>query len=278
MSRMPPDPLRPPAPPPLQTPDAQLALDYALGALPRAARQAAAARLHTDAAFAAEVERWQARLDPLNAETDPVLPPASVWQAVQAEIAPAPRRGPVPAPAPKPSLWNSLALWRGLALAGPALAALALILLAPAPASLLPPASQAAPPALLAASLVDAGGTPLLAATFDPLRQTLILTPAARAPSQPDAAASPPATSPTVPELWLIEGKAPPRSLGLIALAPHRSSGSSPAPLKPYAISSQRLRGLQPGAVLAISLEPIGGSPTGLPSGPVIATGTLSAV
>jgi anti-sigma-K factor RskA len=260
MSRMPSDPLRPPGPPPLQTAEAELALDLALGALPRAERQAALARLRSDPRFAADVERWQALLAPLDAETDPVLPPASVWQAVQAEIAPPPRPSPAPAAPPRPSLWNNLALWRGLALAGPAFAALALVLFTPAPPVLAPRVSQAAPPALLAASLADASGKPLLAATFDPLRQTLILTPASRPDSSPA----------TVPQLWLIEGKAPPRSLGLIALS------AQPGPA--YAISSQRLQGLQPGAVLAISLEPIGGSPTGLPSGPVIATGTLSAV
>jgi anti-sigma-K factor RskA len=49
------------------------------------------------------------------------------------------------------------------------------------------------------------------------------------------------------------------------------STGSS------HSIPRDRLAGLRPGAVLAISIEPLGGSPTGAPTGPIIATGALSA-
>jgi len=70
-----------------------------------------------------------------------------------------------------------------------------------------------------------------------------------------------------VPELWVIEGKNPPRSLGVIDIAVGRSQ----------TIPRDRLAGLKPGAILAISIEPTGGSPTGAPTGPVIATGKLSA-
>jgi anti-sigma-K factor RskA len=34
---------------------------------------------------------------------------------------------------------------------------------------------------------------------------------------------------------------------------------------------------LKPGATLAVSVEPVGGSPTGQPTGPVILTGKLTA-
>ena len=243
------------------SPDQVLAMDMALGALDREARKAAEVRMRSDSAFRAEVERWQALLSPLADELDPVLPPASVWAGVQAEIAPPPRAAMavVPQPDAPRGLWNSLPLWRTLGLAGPAFAALALVLLnpsAPSPGTL-PGALPETPPALLSASLKAADGTPLLAATFDPLRGTVVLTPA-----------SDQASTDRVPELWVIEGEAPPRSLGVIAITAPNA----------HAISSQRLSGLQPGVVLAISMEPIGGSPTGLPTGPVIATGTLGAV
>jgi anti-sigma-K factor RskA len=35
---------------------------------------------------------------------------------------------------------------------------------------------------------------------------------------------------------------------------------------------------IAPGATLAISIEPLGGSPTGLPTGPVVATGVVARV
>lgn len=64
----------------------------------------------------------------------------------------------------------------------------------------------------------------------------------------------------TVHELWLIAGDAAPVSLGLIT----GDSISLGAPL------------LSAGMVLAISLEPTGGSPTGAPTGPVLVTGVIA--
>jgi anti-sigma-K factor RskA len=113
---------------------------------------------------------------------------------------------------------------------------------------------------MLAATLTDADGRPLLAATWDPLRGAVVLTPAAQDDQQPAAD--------KVAELWVIEGERPPRSLGVIELDGPNA----------HAISSQVISGLQPDAVLAISIEPSGGSPTGLPTGPVIATGKLRAI
>jgi len=66
-------------------------------------------------------------------------------------------------------------------------------------------------------------------------------------------------------ELWLIPEDGTPRSLGVI-----RSAGASriliPAELRPL---------FNAGAVLAVSLEPSGGSPSGAPTGPVIALGSI---
>jgi anti-sigma-K factor RskA len=72
--------------------------------------------------------------------------------------------------------------------------------------------------------------------------------------------AGPEAEAGTVHELWLIAGDAAPVSLGLIT----GDSLSLGAPL------------LSAGMVLAISLEPTGGSPTGAPTGPVLVTGVIA--
>ncbi len=61
-------------------------------------------------------------------------------------------------------------------------------------------------------------------------------------------------------ELWLIEGNAAPVSLGLI----DGTVSSHPIPL------------MRPGMVLAVSLEPDGGSTTGAPTGPVLVTGAVN--
>nr|WP_310524032.1 anti-sigma factor [Polymorphobacter sp.] len=236
------------------TPDDMLAMDFALGALGRDERRAVDVRLRSDPAFRTLVESWQATLSPLDDATAPVLPPASVWHGILAETAPAPAT-PAPKPAARSSLWNSLALWRGLALAGTAAAAIAIAQIGPMPVA--SPAAPGAPPQMLVAALAGADGKPLLSAAYDPLRGAVVLTPATQ---REDTGKS--------PELWVIEGDAPPRSLGVIDITGPNA----------HAISSKQLKGLQPGATLAISIEPLGGSPTGLPTGPVVATGKLTAI
>ncbi len=63
-------------------------------------------------------------------------------------------------------------------------------------------------------------------------------------------------------ELWLIPDGGTPRSLGTFMQAGQLSP-----------LENAQLRA---GAVLAVSLEPLGGSPTGAPTGPVLAVGTLN--
>jgi anti-sigma-K factor RskA len=66
-------------------------------------------------------------------------------------------------------------------------------------------------------------------------------------------------------ELWLIEGDKPPVSLGVIPV------GAATTVSVTQSIQQQ----IEQGAVLAVSVEPPGGSPTGQPTGPVVATGDL---
>jgi anti-sigma-K factor RskA len=230
------------------------AMDYALGAGSRAERKAAEVRLISDPEFRAAVERWQALLSPLDDATAAEMPPPVVWQAIAAEVQPQPR---LQTAAPKSAgLWNNLAIWRWLGLGGTVLAALAAaFLIAPAAPPPARPAAAAGP--ALVATLADSEGRPLLAAAFDPGKGEVRFAPVA----------SPDGTAGKVPELWVIEGKNPPRSLGVIDI----SAGAT------HAIPRTRLAGLKPGAILAISIEPVGGSRTGAPTGPVIATGALSA-
>lgn len=66
-------------------------------------------------------------------------------------------------------------------------------------------------------------------------------------------------------DLWLIEGNKPPASLGLV-------DGKG---LKAPAVPAKLQAAFAEGATLAISVEPKGGSTTGAPTGPVIATGPV---
>jgi anti-sigma-K factor RskA len=70
----------------------------------------------------------------------------------------------------------------------------------------------------------------------------------------------PEAAAGSVYELWLIAGENAPVSLGLI-------EGET---------VNRPVANMPEGAVLAISLEPDGGSPTGQPTGPVLVTGVVT--
>ena len=65
-------------------------------------------------------------------------------------------------------------------------------------------------------------------------------------------------------QLWAIVGTGAPQPLGLFAVAGDRVEADA---RRPAPISA--------GTTLAISFEPVGGSPTGLPTGPVVASATL---
>jgi anti-sigma-K factor RskA len=68
-------------------------------------------------------------------------------------------------------------------------------------------------------------------------------------------------------ELWLVnKGLRAPRSLGVVQNAA-------------FTVASSRLAGISPNIVrdstFAVTLEPLGGSPSGLPTGPILYSGTL---
>jgi len=69
------------------------------------------------------------------------------------------------------------------------------------------------------------------------------------------------------PELWLIPAGGKPISVGMIARDKPTTLTLDPA----------LLAQLGPTAALAVSVEPIGGSPTGQPTGAVIAKGAIGA-
>ena len=231
--------------------DSFLAAEYALGLLDARDRREAERRVAADPGFADEVAFWQARLTPLIETVAPVEPPASLWDRIDAALGAETTSQAKPPVAPKASgLWESLAFWRGLAFGSLGLAAASLVGLA----VLLPRPMQNPP---LVAALAPSGGPPAFVAAYDPARRTVIVIPASLAGADR-----------RVPELWLIPPGGSPRSLGLLD------------PARPVTLSlPEELRAeASPQAVLAVSLEPPGGSPTGQPTGPVIAQGRLTSL
>jgi len=221
--------------------DDTLAAEYVLGVLSAAEREALTRRIARDRGFAARVESWQLRLVPWNDDIAPVQPSLEVWTRISAALPP--ERTPQTARA---SFWNSLVLWRSLTIAAGALAAVCLVVL-------ISTIRQPAQPMLLAA--IDGGGHHHFVATIDPTRDTIAVVPAAYV-----------ADPSRVPELWLIPPGGKPHSLGLLN-ADRTVTLTIPAELRRVARNQ---------AVLAVSLEPPGGSATGSPTGPVIAQGRLT--
>ncbi len=128
--------------------------------------------------------------------------------------------------------------WLSGALAAALVAAAVVVFFAPPP-----------PPSATVIATLGAEGSPLaFEARYD--GASLIVARLAGPAAGPDR----------VHELWIIAPEAAPVSLGLLGDGPL----SIPYPLPPA------------GWILAVSLEPTGGSTTGAPTGPVLATGAVT--
>jgi anti-sigma-K factor RskA len=217
-----------------------VAAEYVLGVLGAAERSEVERRLAQEPALASEVAFWEERLAGLTDAVAPVSPPETTWSRIEAAIGSAAR---------PPSLWQSLTFWRRFAVASATLAAASIAALAYI--GLVPDVR-----APLMATLSGSAGQPNFVASVTASGNTLVIVPAALLTNDPRAF-----------ELWLIPtGETRPRSLGLI-------QPGQPIRLD---IPSDLVGRVTPDATLAVSLEPPGGSPTGLPTGPVIAAGKLT--
>jgi len=229
-----------------------LAAEHALQILRGEELRQAAALEGSDGAFAREVARWRGRLAPLFGELEPVDPPDALWAKIARATGASAGNG-----SNVVMLRRSRALWRGVAAGTTALAAaFGLILLEQPHVTQQPLAVQrsVAPP--LVAMLGDHDKTMKVVASWDPASRRLVLAVAGDMPADPSHAH----------ELWVIPEGGKPRSLGTMAAGKqmHMRLADALAQL------------LQQGATIAISVEPPGGSPTGAPTGPVVASGALA--
>ena len=220
--------------------DDALAAEYVLGVLDDAQRRDCADRVAQDPAFANLVAAWQARFADLDADFAEVAPPTAAKTAIDRRL--------FGAPAAKSGFWASLGAWRGLA----AVAATAAIVLAIVVT--LTPGDPQPGDRLLAA----------LAPNDSELRFVALYDTATRELSVTRVAGDPPAGRDL--ELWLIAGDDPPASLGVI--------GADAGP----AVVADLQSALVAGTTLAVSVEPVGGSTTGAPTGPVVALGTVQEI
>jgi anti-sigma-K factor RskA len=222
--------------------DDLVAAEYVLGVTPAQERQDVARRIASDAEFARLVEAWEMRLAPLARDYDEVPPPEAIKRALDGRLFDA-----APSESAASRFWQSLTVWRGIAAAS----LVALLVYAAIP-FLTPPAEG--PGVGLVASLAAEDSDVRYLAVYDAARDRVGLSHLSGLPAAERDF-----------ELWVIEGDNSPVSLGVIP------PGETVQLTIPEAVS----RMLGEAAILAISLEPVGGSPTGQPTGPVVAAGDL---
>ena len=224
--------------------DETIAGEYVLGLLSQSDRRKVETRIQVDARFAALIAQWEENLSSLNEDYAPVAPPAGTFAAVENRLfGAAPASGQVGSS--RAGLWNSARFWRWAALACLVLAIGTVL------STNIPRESRETG---LVAELSGDGADVDLLARYDDESGKLRFTPVAARRSDQKSL-----------ELWLVEGDAPPISLGIL---PQTGEGEVSVP------PDMRAR-LVAGAVLAVSVEPLGGSPTGTATGPVIASGSV---
>lgn len=228
--------------------------EYVLGVLDADARAEVAREMLISDEAAAAVTLWHRRLQPMSEEIPSVQPPDRVWRRIQQSLR---REAPAreAAPPARGGLWGSLRFWQGLGLGASALAAACLLLLCFSWGPRVAPPS--APVAFMAATITQSDGHVGWTATMDLERARIVVVPVASPSFAPGKA----------PQLWLIPAGQKPISIGMI-------TSRTPTTL---ALDRSLLSRLGPTASLAVSVEPGGGSPTGQPTGPVVATGTIGA-
>jgi anti-sigma-K factor RskA len=226
-----------------------LAAEYVLGSLDADERKDVAARRNSDAVLDHAIKAWEMRLGPLGDQIPGIEPPPYVLRRLTDRLWP--RQG----PAIKPKRTRRALIVGACALA----ACLALLVVWPrdvhgSPATLIAQLQRSP-----AGTVLDDGAniwTPFrFEVSFDFRASTVVVSPVAAAASLTRHY-----------QLWLMpRDSGPPISLGMIAL-PQTTTSPWLATYPPDKLLT---------TTLVVSLEPEGGSPIGMPSGPLVFVGKL---
>jgi anti-sigma-K factor RskA len=232
----------------------RLAAEYVLGTLRGPARRRFEALLPAHPALRQATQAWERRLVQLSEATPPVTPSPQVWAGIQQRLFDTAdvdmKTGPLAQAAQGVARWwQRLALWQGAAgLATVAAMALAVMLAQPRPPQ--------PPIVVVMAAQADAGGDGIQPAAFVASvsgdGRSLVLRPVSEGRQVALGKAL---------ELWAVPTRGAPRSLGLVS-----QQGIT---------TVRRASLLVDTAAFALSVEPPGGSPSGVPTGPIISVGKL---
>lgn len=218
----------------------RLAAEYVLGTLKGRARRRFESLMSNHQWIRATVWEWEARLSPIAGAVDEVAPPERVQKNIEDHLD---NLG-----ATKPGILGNINFWRGWSFVATA-AAIALIAILPLPTDEVPREDHVA-------VFNDQDSKPLwlISADLDTGKVTF------RSVNEAAIAVD------KVFELWMLPAGDQPRSLGLLPV----TGGEVHTQIPPGLLAV--LRNTEG---LAVSIEPIGGSPTGLPTGPVVYQASL---
>lgn len=227
--------------------DDALAAELALGILDGDAGRAAEAKALNDPEFFRLVIAWQSRLGGLTQTISAVAPPDYLWTKIENRLFGFSGLGNTSQVGKR--IWNNLFFWRSMTLGLASLSAVLGIFM------LMKTVIYPAPAVPLIATLQAENAGPIFLAHLNSDAKSLTIRPIS---NSDDAVHD--------LELWLIPSDKRARSLGVL-----RKSGLTRVAIPE---TLQRLAG--PEAILAITVEPLGGSPTGKATGPIIAVGPLT--
>ncbi len=225
----------------------ELAAEYVIGTLPNSERAGVNERRLRDSALDAEIMRWEQRLAPLLENVTPVSPPDGLLDKIQSQVSQT--TSVISLDQHRKTLAARTRPWRMATGAMTALAAsLAGFLIWTGPIK--PDMSPK-----YVAVIQEQSQSPAFLMTVD-MNSHMCAIKSVISPPKPDKDY----------ELWMVhESWKQPKSLGLIA--------KNDMELMPMS------RDIEPdlymNATFAVSLEPAGGSPTGVPTGPVMYAGRL---
>jgi anti-sigma-K factor RskA len=234
----------------------RLAAEHVLGLLEGEERGEAERLLASDAAFQALVEQWRRRFSEWDHTAADLPPGETLWQRIETDLEAEPVRvSSRPSPAaqrtPSPSLfqglWDNLTFWRTFGLAG----AMAALLLAAGLGFFAVKASRQ--PVLVAVLMSETNQPGAVLRTFADGRAELTPLGDMQIPHNHSI------------QVWTFpDPVGAPVSVGVVQTA------------KTVLLNLQNLPQPHSNQLFAISVEPLTGSPTGQPTGPVVMKGTAS--
>ena len=221
----------------------RLAAEYVLGTMKGGARRRFEEYARRDPAVRADITRWEAHLTPLADRLPAIEPPARVWSRIQTKLD---MNVPLSLTKPLAGWWENLGLWRGLGIGAATFAAallVAMIVFRPVE-----------PEPVLTAVLSEEKGDPRV--IIQQPNPNVLLVKMVK-PWRTNSGFS--------HELWVIPQDGKPRSLGIINAAANTKINLADLDTK-----------LVNGTTMAVSLEPLGGSISGAPTGRVVCRGSIA--